>query len=140
MKSDGSAIGAPEQPQECFPARLLVGRHAQQRAKITVDDHRRLQRFSGRLGLGLVQQAQPFLIDHLQSASQHRLHQGFFGTEVVIGRRQIDAGCAGHHPHGSAFVSVLHKHQLGRIENALPRIPEAFIIGFVIAANLSRSI
>jgi len=115
-------VRAPEEAQEDDAAAPVVVGQAQQRPEEAVDDLRGLQRLARRRPLHLVENAQPLVVEPVQAAPEHLLHQRLLGPEVVIDGSQIHCRVASDLAHRRSLVTVRHEQALGRIENALAGI------------------
>jgi ABC-type multidrug transport system fused ATPase/permease subunit len=115
-------VRAPEEAQEDDAAAPVVVGQAQQRPEEAVDDLRGLQRLARRRPPPSRRERAALLVEPVQAAPEHLLHQRLLGPEVVIDGSQIDRRLAGDLAHRRSLVTVRHEQALGRIENALAGI------------------
>jgi hypothetical protein len=73
-------------------------------------------------GVEAVEQLEPFLVEAVEPARQHRMHQRFLAAEVIVDRGQIDLGARGNLPQRHRLIAAFDEHRFGGVENAGFRI------------------
>ena len=121
MNGAGSAYARPSRRRKFLPPRSRVPREPQRG-----DEHRRqdaLARDGVRRGLVLerAQEVEPLLVHRVEPSREHGLEQLFLAAEVVVDRREIDAGRGRDRAQARRLEAVLHEQRLGRVEDPILR-------------------
>ncbi len=69
-------------------------------------------------GFASIQHCEAALVDGIQSAGNHGVHQSFLGLEMIVDGRQIHACFRGNGPERGGFDSLMCEKTLGGIEDA----------------------
>ena len=117
MNGAGSAYARPSKPQEILAAAFGIAGELQR------GDEHRGQNLFGReyprrdLLFEARKQGDALLIHGIESPRQHGLEQFLLAAEVIVHRRNVDAGRGGDLAQRRRLEAVFHEQALGRVED-----------------------
>ena len=113
----GIGVRASEEAEKILAAPFGVAREPQRR-----HEHRRQDAIAGQcrfpgFALECRQQVEALLVHRIEPPRQHGLEQHFLAAEVVVDRREVDAGGRRDRTEARGFEPVLHEQRLGGVQD-----------------------
>ena len=119
MNGAGSAYARPSRRRKFLPPRS--GSRASSSAGMNIADRMRSQGSGAgaRFALEARQEVEPLLVHRIEAPREHRLEQLFLAAEVIVDRREVDAGGGGDRAQARRLEAVLHEERLRGVQDPL---------------------